>query len=120
MSEHMTKENAVTDRLQALIAAERDALLKGDFVRIEELFEEKQSLSSVLEHSSVSADQIAPIRDGLRRNQELFDHTLAGIRNVAARLGEMNRARKSIHTYDSHGRKKCIEAPEIKRLERRA
>jgi flagellar biosynthesis/type III secretory pathway chaperone len=120
MTEHTMTEDGLAERLQALIAAERDALLSGDFDRISAFVEEKQSLSTVLQQSSVSADKIAPIRDGLRRNQELYDHTLAGIRNVAARLGEMNRARKSMNTYDSQGRKHCIEAPEIKRLERRA
>ncbi len=113
-------DESLEKRLETLISAERDALLAGDFDRISELVDEKQDLVQGLEASSASTEHLSPLRDGLRRNQELFDQALAGLRNVAARLGDMNRARKSINTYDALGRKQSIDAPQVKRLERRA
>lgn len=109
-----------TRRLQNLIEAERAALLAGDFDRISDIMEEKQALVDGLDGDSLGAEALDTVRDGLRRNHELFDEALAGLRNVAARLGDLNRVRKSINTYDSLGRKRQIDAPAVKRLERRA
>jgi hypothetical protein len=109
-----------TRRLQELIEAERIALLAGDFDRISDIMEEKQGLVDGLDDAALDGDALSSVRDGLRRNHALFDEALAGLRNVAARLGDLNRVRKSINTYDSHGRKRQIDAPAVKRLERRA
>jgi len=113
-------ESTLAERLEALIAAEREALLEGDFDRITELMDEKRSLVNGLVAEETKPEQLTPLRNGLRRNQELFDQALAGLRNVAARLGDLNRARKSMDTYDSFGRKHRIDAPQAKKLERRA
>ncbi len=116
----MTEETTLTDRLAALLDQEKAALLDGDFDRIAELMDEKQALISALEGKGSATGDLAPLRDGLRRNQELFDQALAGIRNVAARLGDLNRIRKSMNTYDAQGRPQVIDAPDTKRLEKRA
>jgi flagellar biosynthesis/type III secretory pathway chaperone len=113
-------DSSKTRRLQDLIEAERNALLAGDFDRISDIMEEKQALVDDLDEGSVDSDALDTVRDGLRRNHELFDEALSGLRNVAARLGDLNRVRKSINTYDSEGRKRQIDAPAVKRLERRA
>ncbi|MFZ7091098.1 flagellar protein FlgN [Primorskyibacter sp. 2E233] len=108
------------DRLKELIAAERKALLEGDFERIAELMEEKQDLAFGLSETATNEEDVAPLRDGLRRNQELFDQALAGLRNVANRLGHLNRLRKSLDTYDEKGRRTTLNGPEEKKLEHRA
>jgi hypothetical protein len=113
-------EQALTDRLQSLLESERDALLSGDFDRLSDLMQEKQSLANALADRPLEAEEIAPLRDGLRRNQELFDQAMAGIRNVAARLGDLNRVRRATDTYDSKGNRQNIDVPTSKRLERRA
>ncbi|MBP0483354.1 flagellar protein FlgN [Sagittula salina] len=107
-------------KLAALVEAERAALLAGDFERISALIAEKQALVAELRDTPDAASILAPLREGLRRNQELFDQALAGIRNVAARLGDLRRTRKSTVTYDRQGRKLSIDAPEIRTLEKRA
>lgn len=112
--------DATMERLGALLVAERTALLEGDFDRIAELMEEKATLVADLEGRALNAEAVAPLRDGLRRNQELFDHALAGLRNVATRLGDLNRIRKSMDTYDAQGRRNTIDAPSTPTLERRA
>ncbi|WP_323767706.1 flagellar protein FlgN [Antarctobacter sp.] len=113
-------EQPVTKRLKTLLDAERTALLNGDFDRLSDLMEEKQALADVLAERPLTASDVAPLRDGLRRNQELFDQAMAGIRNVAARIGDLNRARRATDTYDAHGKRQTIDAPASKRLERRA
>lgn len=111
---------AIADRLRTLITAEREALLSGDFDRLSELLEEKQRLADALAETPSLPGDLAPLRDGLRRNQELFDHAMAGLRNVAARLGDLNRARRATDTYDAKGKRQTIDAPSANRLERRA
>lgn len=113
-------ERTLTKRLEELIDAERAALISGDFDRISELLDEKERLVGSLHDLPLDHEVLTPLSDGLRRNQELFDAALAGIRNVAARLGDLNRVRKSVETYDSTGKKHSLSAPEVQRLERRA
>lgn len=109
-----------TDRLAVLLEAERSALLDGDFDKIAELMDEKAALVAALEGKTLEAEDVAPLRDGLRRNQQLFDHALAGLRNVAERLGDLNRVRKSMDTYDAQGRRNTIEGSQPRTMERRA
>lgn len=113
-------DTTIAQRLEQLLTAERAALLDGDFDRIGLLIEEKQKLVDELKGKPEMLATLVPLRAGLRRNQELFDQALAGIRNVAARLGDLNRARKSINTYDAQGRKHSIEPTQTRKLERRA
>lgn len=110
----------MTEQLQGILIAERDALKAGDFDRIAELFEEKQALVERLSGSDTDRAHLEPLRNGLRRNQELFDQALAGLRNVASRLGDMNRVRRVLNTYDAQGRSQTIDAPTERKLERRA
>lgn len=110
----------IADRLERLLAAERDALLKGDFDTIAALLDEKEQLVDRLRTTEMAAATLEPLRNGMRRNHQLFDQALAGIRNVAARLGDLSRAGKTVHTYDSTGKKQVIEAKAPPKLERRA
>ncbi|MGP6088729.1 flagellar protein FlgN [Antarctobacter jejuensis] len=113
-------DTVLADRLQNLLERERKALLNGDFDVLSDLLEEKQQLAQELTTEPLAETVVAPLRDGLRRNQELFDRAMAGIRNVAARLGDLNRARRATDTYDANGQRQTIDAPAVKRLERRA
>lgn len=113
-------DTAIAERLKTLIASERDALLKGDFDRLSGLMDEKQKIADELANRPLSPGELQPLRDGLRRNQELFDHAMAGIRNVAARLGDLNRVRRATDTYDAKGQRQTIDTPAANRLERRA
>lgn len=113
-------DNQLTNRLETLLRSEREALLTGDFDALSDLLQEKQDLAKALADSPLEAEDVAPLRDGLRRNQELFDQAMAGIRNVAARLGDLQRVRKATDTYDAQGRRQTISAQQSKRLEKRA
>ncbi|CUH79733.1 flagellar protein FlgN [Tropicibacter naphthalenivorans] len=109
-----------TRRLEELLKAERQALLSGDFDQIAEIMEEKQKIAEDLDEAGLSSEELSPIRDGMRRNQELFDQALAGLRNVTNRISDLNRVRRSTDTYDAQGRRQTIDAPADRRLERRA
>lgn len=113
-------EHGLSNRLKNLLESEREALLSGDFERLTDLMQEKQKLANALADRPLEAEDVAPLRDGLRRNQELFDQAMAGIRNVAARLGDLNKVRRATDTYDAQGRRQTIGTPTTKRLERRA
>lgn len=108
------------ERLKTFIKDEKEALLTGNFERISELLEEKAALLAEIPHLEKDEEMLAPVRAGLRRNEELFDHALAGLRNVANRVGQANRLRKSLDTYDEAGRRTSLGEPGGKTLERRA
>ncbi len=107
--------------LNELLDRERSALLDGDLQAIGPLLEEKTALISGLEDATpAEADSIRPVQMKLRRNQELFDQALAGIRNVASRLGDMRQVRKSMEIYDSNGNRASIGGEGAGSFERRA
>lgn len=113
-------KTTVTDRLEALIQSEREALMSGDLERIAEILAQKEPLISELLSEPLAAEKIAPIRRDLKRNQELFDHALSGIRAVADRLADLNKARAGLETYDAQGRKSAIVSATRTNLQRKA
>lgn len=107
--------------LHALLDRERQALLDGDLRGIGALMEEKAALVEELAGGATEdTEKLAPLHLKFRRNQELFDQALAGIRNVAERLGTLREMRRSMNVYDSSGRRETIESTAEKRLEKRA
>ncbi len=110
-----------TNRLTALIEEERLALLNGDLDSIAEIIERKRELiTQFAENPPDSVKDIEPFRLQLRRNQMLYDHALAGLRNVADRLGTLRKLRKSLDTYDARGQRQSIDSAKENQLERRA
>ncbi|MDJ0822739.1 MAG: flagellar protein FlgN [Paracoccaceae bacterium] len=114
-------DGAWAEKLTALIEEERQALLNGDLDSIEKVIERKQELIVQIANTPPnSPDELEPLRLQLRRNQVLYDHALAGLRNVADRLGTLRRLRKSLDTYDAYGQRQSIEDTTENQLERRA
>lgn len=110
----------VTKRLTALIEAEREALLAGDLQRVEGLLDEKSALAQELSTLATPPETLAPLRRALQRNQDLFDRALEGIRNVVSRVSDMQKARKSLETYDAQGQRASVPSGTKRRLEKRA
>ena len=71
-------DTPVAKRLEALLNDEHDALLSGDFDRINALMGEKQTLSDALETAPVAPETLSPLRGRLRRNQELYESGTCG------------------------------------------
>ena len=112
--------NTTVSKLDALLKAERQALISGDFDAIARFFDEKQALLEQMEHTMPERGILEPLREKLRRNHELFNQALAGLRNVANRIGDVSRVRRVLNTYDAKGRARKIDAPGTPLLERRA
>ncbi|MBN9886132.1 flagellar protein FlgN [Salipiger abyssi] len=107
--------------LDSLLERERSALLDGALDEIGPLMEEKAALvARMAEAPPDEADSLQPLHLKLRRNQQLFDHALDGIRNVAKRLGALREIRESMEVYDAQGRRASIGGEEKSSMERRA
>ncbi|MGY9049829.1 MAG: flagellar protein FlgN [Rhodobacterales bacterium] len=107
--------------LDALLEEERAALLAGALDKIEDVMQRKSALIDALANSGVDdPETVSALQVKLGRNQVLFDQALAGIRNVASRLSALRHLRKTLETYDEHGRKSALVKNEANKLERRA
>lgn len=119
----MTNEMS-TDLFGALddvLEAEREALLSGDLEKIGRLLERKESLIedlSVLEE--FEAGDLHDLTGKMKRNQDLLDSALEGIRAVAGRLAALRRVRNTLDTYDSNGAKRAIHVAKDGTVEKRA
>lgn len=108
------------DRLDSLLEQERQVLREGRLDQIPQLLSEKTRLVDALRDiSPQAADRIAPLHLKMRRNQELFDHALAGIRVVSDRLMHLREQGKAVQVYDSSGRRETIGDLTETRLEHR-
>lgn len=107
--------------LDALLEEERLALLSGELLRISELMREKEALIDALNaNNALKQTELDPVHSKLRRNQELFDHALAGVRSVTERLTTLRRLRKALDTYTADGERSTILEASDNKLERRA
>lgn len=110
----------LTETLDSLLEAEHDALLQGDLERVAQLLEEKETLVGGLAEMPEPDESLIPLQPKIRRNNELFDHALAGVRAVVGRLDALQSMRKNLDTYDAKGQRLSIGGSPEKRLEKRA
>lgn len=111
----------VIDALDDVLETERSALLNGDLDAIGRLLERKESLIETL--SVLEAGETASLErltGKIKRNQELLDQALDGIRTVANRLAELRRVKNSLDTYDARGTKRTIDIDAEGSVEKRA
>ena len=119
MSETSQLEDLL-DRLESLVDRERQVLLEGRLDQIAQLVSEKSLLIEALRDTiPETAERIAPLQLKMRRNQELFDHALAGIRVVSDRLTHLREQGKAVQVYDALGRRETIGDAGETRLEHR-
>ncbi|MEP0702355.1 MAG: hypothetical protein ABJC67_13520 [Lentilitoribacter sp.] len=115
------KSNQLFTDLDELLETERSALLSGDLEIIVTLLERKETL---IEELSVAeefeANALDVLTGKMKRNQDLLDSALEGIRNVASRLAAMRRVRSTLDTYDSNGSKQSITIAKDSNVEKRA
>ena len=115
------RTNELFGALADLLDEEREALLTGDLERVGRMFESKETLIEELSRiEEFEAEALTGLQSKMRRNQDLLDSALEGIRAVAGRLAEMRRVRTTLDTYDSKGSKKSIEIAKDGTVEKRA
>jgi hypothetical protein len=107
----------------ALLAHERSALLRGDFVRLEKLGVRKTALLSRLEVADPGSDPslrdlLGQVRAAAARNATLFDAALAGVRDAHA-LVDLARNPPPGRVYARNGARRTLDSVRVK-LERRA
>ena len=115
-----TLERKISD-LDSLLDEERGALLAGNLEGLSRLHDRKAGLIEAL--SRFDANEVRSLADlnaKVERNQALLDSALDGIRSVARRLAAIRRVRQSLDTYDSRGRKKCVDLDVERSVEKRA
>ena len=115
------KFETIMEDLDDLLEAERAALLSGNLDKIGRLLARKESLIeelSVLEEYEASA--LKEMTAKIKRNQDLLDHALEGIRRVAQRLAVLRRVRSSLDTYDASGARLTIDVQTEGSIEKRA
>lgn len=107
--------------LDALLERERAAILGGDLDALAGLMAEKTVLIDTLPSDSTPASTaLDALRHKARRNQDLIESAMQGIRAVAQRLSAMRRLRTSMDTYDSTGQRRPINGLRGGKVEKRA
>ncbi len=107
--------------LDDVLEAERSALLKGDLDILASMASRKEGLIEALnaaETSDVAALKLLDIK--VRRNQDLLNNALEGIRKVARRMAAFRRVQATLETYDQNGAKSVIDINPETSVERRA
>lgn len=107
--------------VENILERERDGLLSGDYAGLEQLAEQKSELISKI--SAMAGSQrmkLSGLRARASRNQDLFESARKGLRDVSARLEEMQEVRDSLQTYGANGRRQAFVAPKSHSFERRA
>lgn len=119
MSEELS-HTAVSD-LDELLDAEKAALLTGDIDKIGRLTERKEELIARVDTlPNLPPTVLTPLQTKLRRNHDLIEHALEGIRAAAGRLKEMRQVRESLQTYDRKGTLRDVATSVGRSVEKRA
>ncbi|MFP4239152.1 MAG: flagellar biosynthesis protein FlgN [Rhodosalinus sp.] len=116
----MTAADDVLDRLDRLIEEERVMLRAGQLSALADLLERKEWLVQRLAEAGAPDRAHPDLKRKIARNQALLDGALAGLREVARRLGRVRDLRQTLETYDSDGRRAAVVTPGQGRMERRA
>ncbi|AXI48608.1 flagellar biosynthesis protein FlgN [Sulfitobacter sp. SK012] len=107
--------------LDALLEAERAALLTGNLEALGEMVDQKEGLIGKLNDAMPDGSQsIADLRVKVERNQSLLNGAMDGIRSVAERIAALRKVRSSLDTYDADGRKCSVSIDRGGDIERRA
>lgn len=97
------------DRVEALLEAERAALLSGQLDLLAPLLVEKERLARLLGRGPAGRpDRLARLTQIAARNQALIEAALGGLRRAAARAAACRGVVGQLHTYDSQGARRCL------------
>lgn len=115
-----TKTATITE-LNDLLDAEREALLKGDLERLNDLLVPKEALieaMNAIPQTDLSAMQT--LNQKVKRNQLLLDGAMEGIRAVAERMTQLREVKGALETYGADGKRHEISLGAETSVEHRA
>lgn len=113
-------EATLTDKLDALLDTEKNALLAADFTVLPKILEEKLHLSSLLEQKPASDAILNRLKAKISYNQLLMDETMAAIRHTAQRVAELRSSKRSVSTYNHMGQLRRIQPDADTSVEKKA
>lgn len=118
----MTKQiELLINTLDQVLEAERAALISGKLELLKDMAEQKEALIGALNSAEIDDDvPIKRLELKVKRNQDLLNNALEGIRKVARRMAAFRRVQASLETYDRNGKKRVVEVAPIVSVERRA
>lgn len=97
-------QSRLIDRIERVIARERDALLAGDYESLSDLAAEKLELGDKLEAlGSDGTAQLKTLAAALTRNERLLARAVDGVREAGDRLRQQAEARSTLQTYGRDG-----------------
>ncbi|MBW4962652.1 MAG: flagellar biosynthesis/type III secretory pathway chaperone [Akkermansiaceae bacterium] len=109
------------ESLDDVLEAERSALIKGKLDLLTSMADRKEALIEALNSAEVDDDTQLKLLDvKVKRNQELLNNALEGIRKVTRRMAAFRRVQASLETYDKNGDKCIVEVAPKTSVERRA
>jgi len=109
------------EKLSNLLDDEREALLRGDLERLNDLLVPKEALIEAM--NLVPQTDLTTMQelDGkVKRNQLLLDGALEGIRAVALRMAQLREVKGALETYGADGKRREIELESESSVEHRA
>lgn len=108
------------DRLGDVLDAEEDALLVGDYEAVESTLPDKENLIGQLNDDPPEDEaSLRWLTDKIGRNQILLTSAMHGVRTVASRMQDMQRARDRFETYDRSGHRQSVDTRVHMQLEKR-
>ena len=96
--------NRTAGRLLALLEAERRAIMSGEFGALSGQASQKEELfDSIAAEIAPDPRRLHLLAARVKRNQELLQAAMAGVRDVQLRMAELNAAQSTLNTYDRTG-----------------
>ena len=112
-----SKLNPLLDVLDVL-ERERDAILLGEFIVIEQIFQEKEHLVSQIDFAAAPRDFSTKVLYVIERNQSIIEAAIQGLKSAASQLNAEKKGRNVSSFYTAHGSRAAICPSGINNLKR--
>lgn len=98
--------------LEDLLMREREAIMSGQYDRLQKLTVEKESLLNALTKTRVDQKVLTRLREQTERNGILLDAMRAGVGSALDRVRALQEPKPALQTYDQSGRKREMKSEE--------
>jgi flagellar biosynthesis/type III secretory pathway chaperone len=100
----MSRSDTSAQRLLALLAAERKALLAGELAALPDFVVAKERLTAALSSAPPEAGELVRLRVAAASNQALLEAALRGVKAARARIDAARSGGAALSTYDARGK----------------